>query len=223
MQYKFLSFYFFVKIDIIILPIFIIKDLLIMGNLKCLKNVFFLFDLLIKYYKFLKKDKKINFKIPSQQDIGILFSDGLSNNYSAYKKKGYLPNIWSRSDSEEFIIDDIFERLCNGNIIPSEIKFKKELIDFIDSEIKECVNSNLDESTESFIEDLKIFKSDEQYDLYLKAVIEYSNRKPGIMYLKKNDYKNLYDISNLKNKIGTTVKDWIDVQGCDWEDDAVES
>ena len=71
-------------------------------------SIFSFFDLIIKYYKHLKKIGKFSFKVPSQVVIGAAFG-GLANNYAFYKKDKRLPDLWNQNTSDAFIINDIYD------------------------------------------------------------------------------------------------------------------
>lgn len=174
-----------------VIVIYILQERLsVMDDKEILNNIYDFFSMIIEYYKKLKRDKKYKSKVPSQYDIGMLFSDSLAYNYSAKKRTGRLTNIWSKNATDKFIVDDIYKQLTYGGLIPQEKLRQGEFVRYVDMTIMSGMNNvkkqcTKDESKEALIHDLMIFKEKENYEEYLKCVIEYANRKPGCLYISK--------------------------------------
>lgn len=169
--------------------LFYIKDLLMMANIEILSSIFDFFEMIVGYYKKLKKENKGNFKVPSRVNIGAVFG-GMSSNYSRYKKLKRLPNIWGKNVSDEFIVNDIYKRLFNGGMIPQETLYQSGFVEYIDHLILNRVKNNSkiyndNKSINRLLQDLKFFKENENYEQYIKCVIGFLNRKPGKVYLSR--------------------------------------
>jgi hypothetical protein len=181
-----------------------------MDNDNNLNSIFDFFELIIKYYKFLRKNEKYNFKIPSQVDIGSAFG-GLASNYSSYRKDRRLPNLWEHNTPNLVIIDDIYKRLYNADLIPQEQLYKKKFCDFLNNEIKNKLKAS-DESTSALFTDMSYYDGVDDYEKFIKCIIEYSNRKIGCIYISKlgnNKQNELSEQENIVSNYKNAIKERI--------------
>ncbi|MEN8905618.1 MAG: pentapeptide repeat-containing protein, partial [Clostridiales bacterium] len=139
------------------------------------------------------KEENSSTIIVNQTTIGSIFGS-LNNNYYMYKKKGKLPNLWENGTSYDIIVEDIYKKLSEYEIIIQNDEFLKKFVKWLHYRLSENIKLN-NTSTKIVRDDLNFFYKNNNYTEYIKCLISYSNidnknkytsRKKSFLNTKQN-------------------------------------